>query len=256
MFKNQQFIQQQKLANQRKGGQINSFPSSESGFTIIESLIAMVVVVVLMAAIAPAITISVATRVQARRVELAAQSARAYIDGVRSGAISPPAHVVPLTEISTTKTFNPQRGTFSGTDAPSGSSISCGTTTTGYPYCTNTTSLSLYCIDRDSNGCSSGSFQDLVIQAFRSTTNTTSGTTTTVDDADKGYLLGIRVYRADAFDGTALKNMADHNVKQNTFTGGTGKAGKRKEPLVEITTEVATKSTKFQDYCERFGGCQ
>jgi prepilin-type N-terminal cleavage/methylation domain-containing protein len=58
----------------------------DGGYTIIESLVAMIVVSVLMIAIAPVMAFSVATRVQARRVELATQAARAYIDALRTGA--------------------------------------------------------------------------------------------------------------------------------------------------------------------------
>ena len=63
--------------------------STQSGFTIIESLVAIVVVGILLAAIAPVIVFSVATRVQARRVELATDAAKTYIDGVRSRTIDP-----------------------------------------------------------------------------------------------------------------------------------------------------------------------
>lgn len=62
----------------------------DGGYTIIESLVAMIVVSVLMIAIAPVMAFSVATRVQARRVELATQAARTYIDTLRSGAIASP----------------------------------------------------------------------------------------------------------------------------------------------------------------------
>ena len=61
--------------------------SGESGFTIIESLIALVVVAILMVAIAPVIVFSTATRVQSRRIELGTQAAKSYIEGVRTGAI-------------------------------------------------------------------------------------------------------------------------------------------------------------------------
>jgi prepilin-type N-terminal cleavage/methylation domain-containing protein len=57
--------------------------SSESGFTIIESLVAILVASILLAAIAPVLVISTATRVQARRIELATQAAKAFVDGVR-----------------------------------------------------------------------------------------------------------------------------------------------------------------------------
>jgi len=67
--------------------QQNVSKSRDGGYTIIESLVAMIVVSVLMIAIAPVMAFSVATRVQARRVELATQAARAYIDALRTGAI-------------------------------------------------------------------------------------------------------------------------------------------------------------------------
>lgn len=201
--------------------------SSKSGFTIVESLVAIVVVGVLMTAIAPVIALAVGTRVQARRVELATQAARAYIDGIRSGAIAPPTTTVAL---ATSKYI------LNSAPVP-------------------TTLASLYCIDLDNldgdgisfgdadNGCSSSSVQDLGVQAFRSKV---SDATT---DPQKGYRLGVRVYRADAFsDSTALTK----GKTQATFTGG---LGDRKKPLVEMTTEIITDQTQLRDLCDRFGGC-
>ena len=68
-----------------------------AGFTIIESLVAVIVLGILMTAIAPTIVLSTATRVQSRRIELATLAARGYIDGVSSGNI-------PAPPISKTKT--------------------------------------------------------------------------------------------------------------------------------------------------------
>jgi len=67
--------------------QQNLSQSRDGGYTIIESLVAMIVVSVLMIAIAPVMAFSVATRVQARRIELATQAATAYINALRVGAI-------------------------------------------------------------------------------------------------------------------------------------------------------------------------
>ncbi|WP_416209783.1 hormogonium polysaccharide secretion pseudopilin HpsB [Nostoc sp. LEGE 06077] len=235
---------------------LKSAQSSESGFTIIESLIALLIVAILMTAIAPALVLSFATRIQARRVELASQAARAYMDGVKAGSINIPNQVVQLNEVNATnKTFSSQRGTFSGVAAPSSTLPTCSSPTNG--YCQNssnptTVTTSLYCIDRDGGGCTRTSVQDFIIQAFRSTTATTLSAAT--DDATKGYLLGVRVYRADAFNGSSsLKTMKANNSKARTFTAG---LGDRQTPLIEIVTEVSSKQTKFQDYCSRFGGCQ
>ncbi|MHC5822941.1 MAG: prepilin-type N-terminal cleavage/methylation domain-containing protein, partial [Nostoc sp.] len=71
-------------------------PSGESGFTIIESLVALLVVAILLTAIAPVIVLATATRVQSRRVELATQAAKTFIDGIRTGAITAPSAVTTL----------------------------------------------------------------------------------------------------------------------------------------------------------------
>ena len=84
------------MSKQRQ--QQNLPQSRDSGYTIIESLVAMIVVSVLMIAIAPVMAYSVATRVQARRVELATQAARTYIDSLRTGAIKPTDDSFPSTD--------------------------------------------------------------------------------------------------------------------------------------------------------------
>ena len=180
---------------------------------------AVVVTAVLMTALSPVIVLAVATRVQARRVELAAQAARTYIDGVRNGTIATPD------QISSTSLSN-----FA---APAAPLSSCSSNS----YCVG--SQSLYCIDGDESGsCTSNNPQDLIIQVFRDSTN-----------PDNGYHLGLRVYRADAFnDNTPLLTQAT----QATFTGG---LGNRKAPLVEMTTEVVTSATNYGNLCSRLGGC-
>jgi prepilin-type N-terminal cleavage/methylation domain-containing protein len=71
-------------------------PSGESGFTIIESLVAIIVAAILLAAIAPVIILSAATRVQARRVEQATQATKSFIDGVKTKSIDAPSKVIEL----------------------------------------------------------------------------------------------------------------------------------------------------------------
>ncbi|AFY32825.1 hormogonium polysaccharide secretion pseudopilin HpsB [Calothrix sp. PCC 7507] len=198
--------------------------SSQSGFTIIESLVAILVTAALLAAIAPVIVLSVATRVQAKRIETATDAAKSYTDGVRSGIITAP----PTTTLSGT-TYTPNNYS-----APSLGTLTCSANS----YC-SLPSADLYCIDVDGGGCTSSSARDFVIQAFRYNQVSTA-------TADKGYQLGVRVYRASGFssDGGNLKKAPD---KQPTFTGG---AGDRKAPLVEMTTEI-TDGVVFSDFCDR-----
>ena len=203
--------------------------SSQSGFTIIESLVALLVAAFLLAAIAPVIVLSVATRVQSRRVESATDAAKSYIDGLRSGTITtaPPA----------TGTSGSTPITLDSYAAPSLGTLTCSANA----YCSSP-STDLYCIDGDGDGsCTVNSTKDFVIQVFRYNSNSTDST-----DPNKGYSLGLRVYRADGFtnDGVNLKK----GTKQATFTGG---AGDRKSPLLEITTEISNSSTTFDNFCNR-----
>ncbi|MCG6137375.1 MAG: hormogonium polysaccharide secretion pseudopilin HpsB [Nostoc sp. LLA-1] len=206
--------------------------SSESGFTIIESLVAIIVTSILLTAISPVLVISTATRVQSRRVELATQAAKTYIDGVQTKTIEPPGN--PADKTVTLNNFA----------TPTPGSLTCDAN----KYCTvpATPAKNLYCIDGNGNGkCMSNSSQDLVIQVFRYNKDTT--------DTEAGYQLGLRVYRADAFtDNTALKKNAPQKSTQATFTGG---LGDRKAPLLEITTEINLNQPSYSNLCSRLGGC-
>jgi type II secretory pathway pseudopilin PulG len=241
-----------------------SLPSTQSGFTIIESLLAILIVTALLVAIAPVITLSVATRLQARRVEQGTQAARTYIDGVRSGKVDPPTHVRVLNEVVSplgNRRFDPKRERFSNTPAPPSITIAnCRSAILpNFPYCRNQPNLSLYCADFDGDGaCKNSSTTDLIVQAFRSGIDAT-------DDGSKGYLLGVRVYRAAAFNGgtdfqTTKERVEDGGKKVATNTGGTGDY---RAPLVEMTTEVQSKPNdqaapekQYEDFCDRLGGCQ
>ena len=231
---------------------------SESGFTIVESLVAIVIVSILITVIAPVITLAVGNRVQAKRVELATQAARTYIDAVEAGTIEPPNQTVTLNEVDDNRNFVSQRTLFAGVATPSAAGgLPCRTNTAGNSYCSNSLNLSLYCIDLDGGGCSINSAKDLVVQAFRSVSPTTDDNQSVSPfstAADRGYLLGVRVYRSDAFidDAPILASTPENKRTQSTFSGG---LGNRKTPLVEMTTEVVTNKTSFQDFCDRLG-CQ
>ncbi len=193
--------------------------NSQAGFTIIESLMAIIVVAILLSAIAPVILLSTATRLQARRVELATQAAKAYTDGVSAGSIDAPA----------------ETSNIASADVPTaGSMSSCDSG----KYC-STTDKKLYCVDGDNDDkCLNTSSKDFIVQAFRTT-----------GDAAKGYALGLRVYRSDAFkDSDAFKAASKGDKKQNTFTGG---LGDRKAPLLEMTTDISTQNTTFASFCSR-----
>ncbi|MEG5067345.1 prepilin-type N-terminal cleavage/methylation domain-containing protein [Microcoleus sp. B3-A4] len=153
--------------------QQNVSKSRDGGYTIIESLVAMIVVSVLMIAIAPVMAFSVATRVQARRMELATQAARAYIDALRTGAI---------------------KSADTGFPAP------------GNPIAPPTASNNLYCVDLDEDpNCSDSSKKDFYVQGVRPAATGNTATNT-------GYDLTVRVYRADAFSSPGTMKIEQQSV--------------------------------------------
>lgn len=259
--------------------------SSDAGFTLIESLVAIVILSIMLVGVAPLIVLSTATRVQARRVEQATEAARTYLDGVRSGVIFPPNVVFQLDERdeANNNKFVSKRDDFSRVQPPAGSALasSCKPPTTAptalkaenYPYCNNpkepadaptssaagSSAVSLYCIDRDGDpGCTRGSNADLIVQAYRSSTVNAAELTKTIklkndvsedDGMRNGYLLGIRVYRADAFSDTTA-------LKANSVQKAYGATWDRKAPLVEMVTEISgTGDGTFDSLCQRVGGC-
>lgn len=229
--------------------------SSESGYTIMEGLVAMIMVATLMSAIAPVIAISVGTRVQARRIELAAQAARSYIDGVRAGSIPAPGKIIgDENELSV--------GTLSSctpTDADDKPS-----------YCDNpTVSLgTFYCIDVDgvdsdgdgkADGCTPDSLTDMMVHAAAIYDPITqpSGYATQLANANSaemseiGYLLSVGVYRASAFK-DAQKISTEAPTTSISNTGLATRSGDTEKPLFRTTTEIAPSGdNSFQKYQNR-----
>lgn len=159
----------------------------EAGFTLIESLVAAVVVGILLVSIAPMIVLSTASRVQARRVDLANNAARTFIDKLKGGVVAP---------------FPPNVFTTDGYQSFA----------TKYPVFAapnNTVTLNVTAIDVDGDGEIDGA-NDLIIQAIRSPKTATVGGVPNTDlDANNsanlrflqsaGYDVLVRVYRGDAF---------------------------------------------------------
>jgi prepilin-type N-terminal cleavage/methylation domain-containing protein len=192
----------------------------DGGYTIIESLVAMVVVSVLMIAIAPVMAFSVATRVQARRTELATQAARAYIDGLRTGAVK----------------FGVAGSGFP-IPAPPGDLAGAGVPTVGETYC----------VDMDGGGCSQSSNKDFYVQGawLNKDTSITGG-----DPTSKGYQLLVRVYRADSFAPDAPPLKPPKGATKQSIVGSG--LGDRTMPVVEMSTEIpATGTPSYNSISDR-----
>ena len=209
----------------RQHSQSSSHKSQEAGYTIIESLVAMIVVSVLMIAIAPVMAFSVATRVQAKRIEMATQAAKTYIEALRSGALKPGGTPKGFPAKSTTPNLE-------GSLAPNNIN-------------------DLYCIDKDEiSQCQLDSSQDLVVQGYYF--NNKPGAT---DPAKTGYSLIVRVYRASSFaPGVGqLKTQKDLEAQQGITTSGVGNL---RAPLVEMRTEIGASDRQgaYNSLCTRING--
>jgi hypothetical protein len=166
--------------------------------------------------ISPLVVISASARVQARRIDLATQAGRSYIDGLRSNSIPPPSTVTDLTQADL------------GVGPPTGLPSDPGA-----------------CLDKNLNrldDCSQNPF--LVIQAMR------NGPPPVDSDGDgkydpipAGYCVGIRVYRGDAFEGGASPTQTQ--VFQNSLTNS------KDYPVVVMRAEILTQAS-FKSYSDRF----
>jgi len=209
-------------AENKSGSCAQKSKAQDSGYTIIESLVAMVVVSVLMIAIAPVMAFSVAIRVQARRTELAAMAGRSYIDGLRSGTIASSG--------GTIKGFPTKSTDLANEPAP-------------------TDLTTLYCVDLDATqGCETTSNKDFYVQGAWLNKDFTGN-----DPTKTGYQLLVRVYRADSFAPDAIKNLKAPNapgaIKQSIVGSG---LGDKTMPVVEMGAEIpATGDTAYQSLCNR-----
>ena len=195
-----------------------SLKPNSSGYTLIESLVALVVVGILITSVAPMLALTTASRVQSRRVDLATQALRAYVDGVRGGALPIPQRFVkdPPTP-------------FTGPDYGFTPSSSLGS------YTSNSDPGTL--IDTNGNGFDVDDPQDLVIQAIRPlafcTPVCTANTPTEIATAGaQGFRMAVRVYRADSFSGGAVPSGTEQTA---TFVGS---IGSRANPLATASVEV------------------
>jgi prepilin-type N-terminal cleavage/methylation domain-containing protein len=184
------------------GNLIKTRRSQESGFSLLESLVAVAVVSILIVAIAPMVALSTSARVNARRIDQATQAARSYVDAVRGGVIdttSFPASLIQNNPYNSAKAS--QQYTFEAVVPPTKSpsltaSSSCQAVTNAVLVLATTTVLGT-CVDANGNGFSVNDPQDLFVQPMR------SGSNDATILKKQGFWLAVRVYRADALSGNA-----------------------------------------------------
>lgn len=195
--------------------------SSEHGLTIIESLVAVVVASIVVAAITPPILVAVATRVQNQRAQQAFGLAQAEVDKAR---------------------LIIERGDYETTDLPPvSSSSSVGDTPALNGYVTDSSKITEtqgLAVDVNSDGTN-----DFVVQVFR-----TEGSSISTDDKRPiTFEMGVRIYSFRAFEGST-KPTLETIPASLAFT--TGEGYQRTRPLSVLYTRLTRSDIKesFEKY--------
>ena len=195
---------------------------SEQGLTLIECIIAIMVLVLVGTAIAPAMVLSVATRVQSQRAEQALEIAQSEIDRVRL-LVERREDLSGGDVAAIIAEFPPLAGGVATiTDAPAPDAFNCAPTATqGLPVS----------LDPAVDPCNLDPDQepDFVIQSYRTEgINTDAG-------VPRAFEMGVRVYDSRAFrDGGS-----DSLLTENATLGPTSGEGSRlNRPLAVLYTDI------------------
>jgi type II secretory pathway pseudopilin PulG len=233
--------------NKHKFPKLNFRQSSESGYTILEGLMAILVVSALITMVGPVIAFSAGTRVQARRVELATQAAKTYMNAIRANPYNKNSTINTelvdgITNIVPPDPAKTPEKTVAESDAPVGVDLTCPNTNA---YCT--APAGLYCIDFDNlpanqPGCTNDSLSDMIIQPIR--LQGAVDPLTNKDDPNKGYKLAIRVYRANSFTPGIGNNLQTTTPSTNV----TNALGNRNAPLVTMSSDIPSETDRFSNF--------
>ena len=228
----------QKIAASRQG--------SDQGLTLIEGLVAIVVVSVTLVSITPPIFWATGTRVQNRRAEQALQLAQGEIDRVRTlvdqdratGELLPPVSAANF------------RGTGS-TSVPAPTVRKDSNVVTVNPRCANKddgkspSNVNQYTrivtdpVPGSPNNCE----PNFLMQTFRSAGLNGNGNPVTGSAIPEGFVMGVRVYSF-----VAEKNVGTLNTEQASLKGTNGLGNQLTRPLaVQYSTIVRSSSGKNLD---------
>lgn len=188
-------------------------PSSAQGLTLIECLVAIIIIGLVVSTITPALVIAVATRVQSQKSSQALQIAQAEIDRTR---------------------LRVERGAYNSSVLPPSTTVALSTSVTTP---TNAVSLSesaptaavtdARLVDVDADGT-----PDYVVQMFRSAGVPPTSTPITFD-------MGVRVYAYSAFVNNSANLLTD--PASLSITGGEGQLNRR--PLAVLYTTITRGET-------------
>ena len=231
----QQMTDAQRLLGQVLKGTSSRMKSS-SGFTLIESLVAIVVISITLVAITPPIFWATGTRVQNRRAEQALALAQGEIDRVRA-EVERGGGITPLdlpTSVGATTTFANYEGPaptaawnkLRSTDPQKNTAEVVTAGEARFP------AASEYIpVDTDGDGTA-----DFLVQVFRDIgVCDSTPTPCTATDVPRIFNMTVRVYSAIA-KGSNLAKLANTRA---SLTGTTGTKQAKDRPLAVLSSQVA-----------------
>ncbi len=220
---------------------------SDQGLTLIEGLVAIVVVAITLVSIAPPVFWATGTRVQNRRSEQALQIAQGEIDRVRT--------LVDQGQVTSLNLLPPDAGTTNlrGASVAAPTTPKDGNVVTVNPRCSNRddgkspTSIDKYVgINTDPNPEDSKDCKaNFLIQTFRSTGLDSDGKVPATGVAPDGFVMGVRVYSIVAEPNLkAGKGLSE----QASLKGTNGLGNQLTRPLaVQYSTIVRSNASKNLD---------
>lgn len=229
----QQFQSRLAIKAKQRFGKAQSDSQSEQGLTLIECIVALVVIALTVGSVTPALVIAVATRVQSQKAEQAIKVAQAEIDTIRTlmerggyDANSVPAIATPALsdDPADANSIDSHLGPLSGVTQPA---------TVDYATL-GANQVREVDVDGDNEA-------DFGIQVYRSEGQ---------DDTNGipvAFTMGVRVYDINAVNaGGAAPNLDTEEARAGT-TGGQGERSRR--PLAVIYTVMA-KGDLDAAYCD------
>ena len=197
--------------------------ANDSGLTLIEGLVAIVIIAIATAVMTPMVILAVGTRVQSQRAEQAFQIAQAEVDRIKLIVSQGGNYTL---NIAPTPTGVNSVADFDVVPVPAPNVINDNT------YSTTTDAARAIDVDNDGNA-------DYAVQVFK-TDGITSGTIPVAFD------LGVRVYRADI-----IGSLDPTDVEQASLimTSGEGQSGNA--PLSTIYTSLI-RSDDEESLCDYY----
>jgi prepilin-type N-terminal cleavage/methylation domain-containing protein len=224
---------------------------SVSGFTLIESLVAIIILSLTVVSVLPPIFWATATRVQNRRAEQAMQLAQGEVDRVRAAverdAVGP-TELPPKVSTSLRPDAPAPSGT-AVTNAKLRSSVpGCSTDDGSQPATVNAVIL----VDTDPEPAGTTKCTpEYIIQTFRGS----GPDETTPTPPPRAFVMGVRVYAYSAKDNIAAGKVL---ATPGTLRGGTGLGTQQTKPLAMYYSTIVRSSLsdglqKYRALCKTFG---